>query len=324
MKTTKFLSLLLFAALALTSCGDDNEDIIIKPGGGGSSSEAGSNSNKNTSGPAEAMYRYEFPKLKGGSSVVVVHKSILNKNTRDEGVNYCVEWDYAIHAQRWSCYQLYSSINYHTSYNVSRYYADNDGSLSSTCQYPNDPDLPSQYRLTADPYKGSGYDHGHICPSADRLRATECNYQTFYITNMQPQTKPFNGSDKNTPAEYSPWFRIEERTRSWAGKFDTLYVCKGGVIGNSTKTIGSGTNKIPVPSYFFVALLGKIGSTYKAIGFWMEHLGSYSEKKALSNYAVNIDQLEQLAGFDFFCNLPDEIENAAEKSFKASDWDNLQ
>ena len=119
MKTTKFLSLLLFAALALTSCGDDNEDIIIKPGGGGSSSEAGSNSNKNTSGPAEAMYRYEFPKLKGGSSVVVVHKSILNKNTRDEGVNYCVEWDYAIHAQRWSCYQLYSSINYHTSYNVS-------------------------------------------------------------------------------------------------------------------------------------------------------------------------------------------------------------
>ena len=146
----------------------------------------------------------------------------------------------------------------------------------------------------------------------------------FYITNMQPQTKPFNGSDKNTPAEYSPWFRIEERTRSWAGKFDTLYVCKGGVIGNSTKTIGSGTNKIPVPSYFFVALLGKIGSTYKAIGFWMEHLGSYSEKKALSNYAVNIDQLEQLAGFDFFCNLPDEIENAAEKSFKASDWDNLQ
>ena len=124
MKTTKILSLLLIAALSFSSCGDDGEDIIIKPGGGGSS-EAGTNSNKNTSGPAEAKYRYEFPKLKGGSSVVVVHKSILNKNTRDEGVNYSVEWDYDIHAQRWSCYQLYSSINYHSSYNVSRYYSDN-------------------------------------------------------------------------------------------------------------------------------------------------------------------------------------------------------
>lgn len=322
MKTTKLLFLLLFAALPFASCGDDSEDIIISHGG--SPSEAGTNSNKNTSGPAEAHYRIEFPHLKETNSVVVIHKAILNKNSKEENVNYCVEWDYTARTQHWSCYQLYSSVNYNSPYNVSRYYADNDGTLSATCQYPNDPDLPSQYRLTTDPYKGSGYDHGHICPSADRLRATECNYQTFYITNMQPQTKVFNGSDKNTPAEYSPWFRLEENTRSWAGKFDTLYVCKGGVIGNSTKTIGSGSNKIPVPGYFFVALLGKKGSTYKAIGFWMEHLGSYTEKKALSNYAFNIDQLEQLTGFDFFCNLPDETEDAVEKSYKASDWDNLQ
>jgi len=323
MKTTKFLSLFLFAALTLSSCSDDNEDIIIKPSEGKTSGDV-TNDNKNTSGPSEAQYRIEFPKLKGENTVVVVHKAILNKNSKEEGINYCVEWDYSIRTQHWSCYQLYSSINYHKDYNVSRYYSDNDGSLSSTCQYPNDPDLPSQYRLTEDPYKYSGYDHGHICPSADRQRATECNYQTFYITNMQPQTKVFNGSDKNTPAEHSPWFRIEDRTRTWAGKFDTLYVCKGGVIGNSTKTIGSGSNKIPVPSYFFVALLGKKGSTYKAIGFWMEHVGSYTEKKPLSNYAVNIDQLERLTDFDFFCNLPDETENAVEKSYKASDWDNLQ
>jgi endonuclease G len=56
----------------------------------------------------------------------------------------------------------------------------------------------------------------------------------------------------------------------------------------------------------------------------MEHVGSYTEKKPLSNYAVNIDQLERLTDFDFFCNLPDETENAVEKSYKASDWDNLQ
>ena len=161
MKTTKFLSLLLTATLTLASCSDDNEDIIIKPGEGKTSGDV-PNDNKNTSGPSEAQYRIEFPKLKGENTVVVVHKAILNKNSKEEDINYCVEWDYNINAQRWSCYQLYSSINYHSSYNVSRYYADNDGTLSATCQYPNDADLPVDYRFAEDPYKYSGYDHGRV------------------------------------------------------------------------------------------------------------------------------------------------------------------
>lgn len=322
MKTTKFLSLLLFAALALTSCGDDNEDIIIKPGGGGSSSEAGSNSNKNTSGPAEAMYRYEFPKLKGGSSVVVVHKSILNKNTRDEGVNYCVEWDYAIHAQRWSCYQLYSSINYHTSYNVSRYSADNDGTLSATCQYPNDADISVNYQFAEDPYKYSGYDHGHICPSADRQRATECNYQTFYITNMQPQYNKFNAG---------LWEKMEEDVRNWANQSDTLYVCKGGTIDkksnileyvsrNSHQSSQVNDSHIPVPKYFFMAVLSRKGSQWQAMGYWVEHVNADRSNDNRKSYAVSIDVLEGLTGIDFFCNLPDDIENKVEKSYTTSYW----
>ena len=322
MKTTKFLSLLLFAALVLTSCGDDNEDIIIKPGGGGSSSEAGSNSNKNTSGPAEAMYRYEFPKLKGGSSVVVVHKSILNKNTRDEGVNYCVEWDYAIHAQRWSCYQLYSSINYHTSYNVSRYSADNDGTLSATCQYPNDADISVNYQFKEDPYKYSGYDHGHICPSADRQRATECNYQTFYITNMQPQYNKFNAG---------LWEKMEEDVRTWANQSDTLYVCKGGTIDkksnileyvsrNSHQSSQVNDSHIPVPKYFFMAVLSRKGSQWQAMGYWVEHVNADRSNDNRKSYAVSIDVLEGLTGIDFFCNLPDDIEAKVEKSYTTSYW----
>ena len=311
MKTTKFLSLLLTATLTLASCGDD-DSYFEEPT---PPSEDGINSNKNTSGPTEAKYRYEFPKLKGGTSVVVVHKSILNKNTKDEGVNYSVEWDYNINAQRWSCFQLYNSINFHSSYNVSRYYADNDGSLSSTCQYPNDPDLPEKYRLTRDPYKGSGYDHGHICASADRQRATECNYQTFFITNMQPQNNNFNAGI---------WADMEGQVRTWVNSFDTLYVCKGGTIDKSSyivKYLGSGENKIPVPQYFFMAVLGKKGNSYKATGFWIDQNNHPST--SIKNYAVTIQQLEKNTGIDFFCNLPDDIENSVEavsKSKMESEW----
>ena len=303
---TKDLILATIMALAVVACGDDDEDIIIQPGGGGGSGKTVVNTNKNVTGPTEARYRLEFPALKGGNNVTVVHKAILNKNTGTVGVNYCVEWDPDINAQRWSCYQMYSSVNYHSSYNVSRYYAENDGTLSETCQYPNDPDLPAQYRFSTDPYKYSGFDHGHICPSADRLRSVEANYQTFYITNMQPQYNKFNAG---------LWGKMEIQLRSWAAASDTLYVCKGGTIDSSEKTmgyIGSGSNRIPVPKYFFMALLSRSGNNYKAMGFWVEQKNEDRSYDNLGSYVVNIYELQKLTNIDFFCNLPDDIESQVE------------
>ncbi len=321
MKPARLLSILLTATLVLNSCSDDGEDIIISKGSG-KSSEASVNSNKNTSGPAEAMSRMEFPKLKNGSSTVVVHHSILNKNTKDKGINYCVEWDYTINAQRWSCYQLYSSINYHSAYNVSRYYADNDGTLSAECQYPNDPDLAASYRFKEDPYKYSGYDHGHICPSADRLRSTECNYQTFFITNMQPQYNKFNAG---------LWQKMEEDVRNWANQSDTLYVCKGGTIDkhdqiieyvsrNSHQSTMVNDSHIPVPRYFFMALLSRKGSQWQAMGYWVEQKNVDLSNDSRKGYACSIDVLEERTGIDFFCNLPDDIETKVEKTLSTNYW----
>jgi endonuclease G len=150
---------------------------------------------------------------------------------------------------------------------------------------------------------------------------------------MQPQYSNFNGSNSSgTINDRSPWYRLESRTRSWAGASmsDTLYVVKGGTIDKNDHILQYltdktyGTNRIPVPKYFFVALLSRKGSQYRAIGFWMEHLGSYADKKALAYYAKSIDDLERLTGIDFFCNLPDEIENEVEKGYVASEWGGLQ
>ncbi len=315
----KKLTILFSALLALTSCGDDGEDIIIERNNNQKSNtnQPVANDNRNTTGIIAARTRLEFPKLKDGKSIVVVHRAELNKNTKQEGINYCIEWDPSINAQRWSCYQMYSSINYNSGYNVSRYSADNDGTLSAECQYPNDPDLPSQYHMTADPYKYNGYDHGHICPSADRLRSKESNYQTFYITNMQPQRNVFNAGI---------WNNMEAAVRTWAAASDTLFVCKGGTIDKEEHIIGYLTdqivrkNKIPIPRYFFMALLSKRNNTYKAMGFWVEHLNEDHSYDALSNYAYSIDQLEEMTGLDFFCNLPDDIENSIEKTLNKASW----
>ena len=80
---------------------------------------------------------------------------------------------------------------------------------------------------------------------------------------------------------------------------------------------------MPVPKYYFMALMCKKSGTYKAIGFWVEHK-SYGGNPDVSSWAVSIDELEKKTGIDFFCNLPDRIENPIEKTFSLESWPGLK
>lgn len=286
-----FLTFLL--PLTFASCSDTNGDDDWKK-----DNSTANNLNCNDTSKEPALSRLEFPKVKGGSSLVLIHTTSDNY-----GINYSVEWDYEKMAQRWSCYQMNGDL---LKKNASR----------SSSGYAMDPLLSSNQYLDDDYFYGSGFDHGHICPSADRLYSTEANEQTFYLTNMQPQYKAFNGSltgSEKYKNEWSPWYRLEAQVRTWAGAVTTenLYVVKGGTIEDN-QIIKKISGKLIVPKYFFVALLLKNAEGYKAIGFWMEHVSSYSQKDGLGSYAVNIRELEQKTGIDFFCNLPDDIEEHVE------------
>ena len=305
----RLLSLLPAMLLVLfVACGGDDDNPYNL---GGKTSGKVDTDPGQEDGPEIAKTNLEFPLLKGGKSVVIVHYAPIGKNSK--AVNYCVEWDTEKGAQRWSCYQMYAESNIQT---VQRYDKshDVDKTLSySTGQYPNDPDLDQSYRFSSDPYWSSGFDHGHICPSQDRVCSEEANHQTFVLTNMQPQYNAFNAG-------------------IWANKFDVLYVCKGGTIdkaaniieyvnGKSHQSTRVNKNYIPVPKYFFMAVLGQKGSTYKATGFWIAQ-DSY-KSQSMKSYSCNIQTLEKNTGINFFCNLPDDIENQVEtvsKSQMEQEW----
>jgi endonuclease G len=54
---------------------------------------------------------------------------------------------------------------------------------------------------------------------------------------------------------------------------------------------------------------------------WYSNL--YAQYEKLADYVINVDRLEQLTGIDFFCNLPDDIEQEVESATRAkmiSDW----
>lgn len=268
------------SVFAVCACGDDENDYQLNNGGFDS---ANINAN-NSANPATK--RLEFPRLKGGNNLVIVH------STYDYGINYSLEWDSDKRSQRWSCYQMYAS---NSGGSVGRY---DDG-------YPFDPQLPTYSYFDSDPFWRSGYDHGHIVPSADRQSTREVNMQTFYLTNMQPQKNKFNAG---------LWAKMEQQIRNWnkTSYRDTLYVCKGGTIDKDSQILTTLSNGLIVPKYFFMAVLCKNSQGYKALAFWVEHLNEDRSDDLLAPYVVNIDELENLTGIDFFCNLPDKEEEKVE------------
>lgn len=276
------------SVVMLASCSGDD---------GGEATVQSTNGNANLG--SAYVKRLEFPKLKTDNVKVIVH-------TSDGEVNYAVEWDTKLNSQHWTCYEMYDS---NSKAKTTRYYGDP--------QYPQDPLYP-----TTDLIRGSGYDHGHICPSADRLASKEQNYQTFFLTNMQPQRSVFNGSADG----YSGiWLNMENAVRNLARRrsfCDTLYICKGGTIGSggtlTNQILETRYNGLVVPGYFFVALLRIYKGQYNAIGLLFKH--EDNTDTYLGDYAMSIDQLEALTGFDFFCNLPDNREKVIESTYNPSIW----
>lgn len=313
MKRIKIYLLMLLAALTVGSCGSDNDG----PGGGGDNGETGGgsgivNTNKNinvvTPGMPDEITRLEFPKVKGGTSTVIVHE------TDQYGVNFCTEFDTSKKSQRWSCYAVYKSNNL-KGWNRQNWKSKKGVSWNGKTWY-NDPfqiypEISANLQPSIKEFGSSGFQRGHIVASEDRICSMDVNGQTFYMTNMQPQIGKFNTGI---------WEKMEEKIRSLltynmstqtAYANDTMYVCKGGTIDKSEQILGYTKNSFIVPKYFFAAIMIKNISGHKAIGFWFEHK-DYPSTEKLSAHIVNIAKLEELTGIDFFCNLPDDEERLIE------------
>lgn len=106
-----------------------------------------------------------------------------------------------------------------------------------------DPAVPTYWlrALTSD-YTGSGFDRGHLCPSADRTRTEEDNSATFLMTNIVPQSPVLNRE---------AWAALEEYCRDVAKEGCELHIVAGaygsGGVGEQgpMKTIAG---KINVPA----------------------------------------------------------------------------
>ena len=168
-----------------------------------------------------------------------------------------------------------------------------------------DDEVPSPRAELVD-YKGSGYDRGHMCPAGDNKWGFEPMKESFFLTNICPQDNNLNCGD---------WNELEIACRDWANKYGDIYIVAGPILYKGKhKTIGP--NKVTVPEAFFKVVLCMNG-TPKAIGFIYKNQPCNNPQ---SSYVNSIDQVERITGFDFFPNLPDEIEEIVEAKANLSEW----
>lgn len=200
-----------------------------------------------------------------------------------------------------------------------------------------DPLVPEGTCPTEADHKSDGFDKGHLCASNDRKFSAEANEQTYYYSNMSPMMSSFNGGF---------WASFEILVQNWgrSDTYDKVYVTKGGTLdqllinytgvkaGNDgvipkTDENGFTIHGLACPKYYFMAVLTEHEGEYHAIGFWMEHRDDYgyeydefAPSDVMKKYAVSIDELEKNTGLDFFCNLPDTMEDEVESAWSEADW----
>lgn len=161
-----------------------------------------------------------------------------------------------------------------------------------------DPDLPEP-KVTHSDYTRSGYDRGHMAPAADFKWSDKAMKESFYMSNICPQTGNLNRGD---------WNDLEELCRKWANKYGTLYIACGPIFDKKNpKRIGN--TKVAVPDRFFKVILIYNRKNPIAMGFIFQNI---SRSQDIRKYMVNVDSIEKETGMDFFSKLPDDVENRIE------------
>lgn len=168
-----------------------------------------------------------------------------------------------------------------------------------------DPKVIGYTAVTSD-YTKSGWDRGHMAPAADMKWSEEVMLESFYLSNICPQNSGLNGG---------LWLSLEERARYWANKDSSIYIVCGPIMSDVYETIGA--NGVAIPKGFFKVVCKKIKGAYVGIGFIFPNENCRGD---IFDFACTIDRVEDITGHDFFYILPDNVENAIERSFNLKDW----
>lgn len=185
------------------------------------------------------------------------------------------------------------------------------GSIDRQDDFRPDSTLPGSVpQASLADYSGSGYDRGHMTPSADRTLTVAANSQTFYLTNMVPQS-----GNNNRGA----WANLEEYCRTLVRSGKELFIVSGGTFSASSNTIGSG---VVVPDMTFKVIVvldstaddaADVTSSTRVIGVLMPNEDSQISLGAdWRSYRVSVDAIEAQTGQNFLSDVSTTVQGVVE------------
>lgn len=200
-------------------------------------------------------------------------------------------------------YDTSLKIAYWVAYPLCHWYITGDGKRTNAWGYDPQVSKSLQANLSRS-YPAKNYDRGHQLPSGDRLRSNAINAQTFYYTNMTPQT------DKKL--NQTIWMDLEDAVRGWSSATDTLYVVTGAMPTTTTDqtiqyTTDIDSKKIAIPKYYFKALARKVNGQFQTIAYKLDNR-DYDDRN-YNQGIMSVKELEELTGFTFFPDRPEITES---------------
>ena len=181
------------------------------------------------------------------------------------------------------------------------------GSTPRQDDFRADTTLPAGwYQVQATDYAGSGFDRGHMCPSADRTITVAANSATFLMTNMIPQL-PANNQ--------GVWANLENYSRSLVSQGNELYIISGGqglrfFIANGHVAVPAQTWKVIVVLPVGTNDVSRVTTATRTIAVVVPNSGTINSD--WRTYRVSVDQVEAITGFDFFSNVDPGIQAVIE------------
>ncbi len=164
-------------------------------------------------------------------------------------------------------------------------------------------------------YSGSGFDRGHMCPSADRTGSITDNSATFLMTNMVPQ------APKNNQIT---WANLENYCRTLVDAGNELYIISGtwgqGGTGSAGYKTTISTMNITVPAYVWKIIVvlpvglndvSRITTSTRVIAVWMPNTQTVNSQP-WGYYRTTVDYIESQTGYNFLSNVSSSIQSVIE------------
>ena len=142
-------------------------------------------------------------------------------------------------------------------------------------------------------YWDSGYDRGHMAPSADFRWSKKALSESYYYSNISPQTPELNRE---------AWSNLEMQIREWVVQYGDLLVITGPVLKDSLPKIQQGSYRVSIPEADFKIVVDLNREQPRALAFLYPNTKDVKDK--IQDYVVTIDSIEKITGITFFPNLP--------------------